>query len=166
MAQIYPPIAFYFKLSFSGISGTQDASFKEVSGISMEMGIEEVSEGGNNAFKHRVPTSVKFSNLVLKRGLAPKNSELISWCQKTLGGGLSELIETKTIIVYLLNENGVPLKSWSFVNAWPVKWSVSDLNSMNNEILIEALEFAYSSFTERTNQGNSEDEDFGFDLFN
>ena len=168
MAHEYPPVAFYFKLSFSGIFGTVDAAFKEVSGISMEMGIEGISEGENNSFKHRVPTSVKFSNLVLKRGLVPKNSEVITWCKNTLEGGLSEVIETKTIIVSLLNENGDPLNSWSFMNAWPVKWAASDLNSMNNEVLIETLEFAYSSFTQTLSPARASDEndDFGFDLFN
>ncbi|HBR53834.1 MAG TPA: phage tail protein [Flavobacteriaceae bacterium] len=169
MAHEYPPVAFYFQLSFSGISGTVDASFKEVSGISMEMGIEEITEGGNNAFKHRVPTSVKFSNLVLKRGLVPKDSEVIAWCKSTLEGGLAEVIETKNITVHLLNENGDPLNSWSFMNAWPVKWAAADLHSMNNEVMIETLEFAYSNFTEMTSPASTSDDDdgdFGFDLFN
>lgn len=146
MNNLYPPVAFYFKLSFSGISSRKDASFKEASGITMEMDTEEITEGGNNNFKHRVPTSVKFSNLVLKRGMVPKNSKLAKWCMNTFDGGLSDYIKTKTIILSLLNENGQPLKTWNFVNAWPVKWSASDLNSMNNEILIETLEFAYSYF--------------------
>ena len=148
MENKHPQVGFYFKLSFSGISGTVDTAFKEVSGSTMEMGMEEIAEGGNNRFNHRVPTAVKFSNLVLKRGLAPKNSELITWCKNTLEGGLAEAIETKNIIVHLLNENGDPLNSWSFMNTWPVKWEASNLNAMNNEILIETLEFSYSSFTE------------------
>lgn len=163
MANEHPPVAFYFRLSFSGISGTIDASFKEVSGISMEMGVEEISEGGNNSLKHRVPTSVKFSNLVLKRGLVPKNSEIISWCKNTLEGNPTDFIETKNILVHLLNEKGDPLNSWSFANAWPVKWAASDLNSVHNEILIETLEFAYSSFTELSNPSSSSDTDF--DIF-
>ncbi|MDN3643361.1 phage tail protein [Lutimonas halocynthiae] len=146
MSNVYPPVAFYFKLSFSGVSNSADAAFKEATGISMEMDTEEITEGGNNSYKHRVPTSVKFSNLVLKRGLVPQDSEVVQWCMETLSGGLSDLIETKTIILSLLNENGQPLKTWNFVNAWPVKWSASDLNSMNNEIVIETLEFAYSYF--------------------
>ena len=144
------PVSFYFQLSFSGISEIVDASFKEVSGITMEMGTEEITEGGNNSFKHKVPTTVKFSNLILKRGLVPKNSALIDWCVNTIGGGLATTIETKTIIVNLLDESGSPINSWSFVNAWPIKWSASDLHSMNNEILIETLEFAYSYFEEVT----------------
>lgn len=151
MAEIYPPVAFYFKLSISGVPGTTDASFKEVSGISLERGIEEIREGGN-PYVHRVPKAVTYSNLVLKRGLVPKNSPLAKWCLSPTGGislgpiSLTETITTKTIIVHLLDEKGAPLKSWSFVNAWPVKWSISDFNSMNGEVAIESMEFAYSYF--------------------
>ncbi len=152
MSDEYPPVAFYFKLSFMDPSGAVDAAFKEVSGLTMEMETEEITEGGNNIFKHRVPTAVKFSNLVLKRGLVPKDSPLIDWCAKTLGGGLSEKIKTKNIVVSLLDENGDPLKAWSFANTWPVKWSASDLNTMANEVLIESIEFSYSYFKEIVNK--------------
>ncbi|QIE59779.1 phage tail protein [Rasiella rasia] len=166
MAQEYPPISFYFKLSFSGVIGAEDPSFTEVAGISMEMGVEEIIEGGNNNFKHRVPTSVKFSNLVLKRGLVPKNSEVISWCKEILEGGLAKDVETKDIIVQLINENGDPLKSWSFINALPVKCEVSSFNSIHKEILIESLEFAYNSFTEITSPKDTSNDDFSFNLPN
>ena len=145
----YPPVSFYFKLSFSGISGQVEASFKEVSGITMEMGVEEIAEGGVNGYKHRVPTTAKFSNLVLKRGLIPKDSELAKWCTSTINGGLEEAIQTKMITVHLLDASRKPLQSWSFANAWPVKWAVSDFNSMNNDIAIETLEFAYNNFQSR-----------------
>lgn len=146
MNNVYPPVAFHFKVSFEGSSGKTDAAFKEVSGINMEMGTEEITEGGNNLFKHRVPTSVKFQNLVLKRGMVAIGSPLVEWCDNTLISGLSQTIETKTVVVHLLNAKSNPLASWNFVNAWPVKWSVSDLNSMNNEVLIETLELSYSFF--------------------
>jgi phage tail-like protein len=146
MDKVFPPVAFYFRLSFSGGATATDASFKEVSGISMEMDTEEIAEGGNNSFKHRVPATAKYSNLVLKRGMASSQSPLISWCIDTISGDVSNQIETKTILVTLLNENGLPLKAWKFVNASPVKWAASDSNSMNNGIVIETLEFAYSYF--------------------
>jgi phage tail-like protein len=146
MSVFYPPVSFYFSLSFSGVSGQPEASFKEVSGISMEMGTEEIAEGGVNGYKHRVPTTAKFSNLVLKRGLVPKDSAVAKWCIDTITGELEDTIDTKNIVVSLLNENGQPLKTWSFVNAWPVKWAVSDFNSMNNDLVIETLEFSFSYF--------------------
>lgn len=140
----WPVPKFYFSVQL----GSQDntVSFQEVSGISMEMDTEEITEGGNNSFKHRIPTSVKHSNLILKRGMVPNNSELAAWCMDALSGNLTNQIEPKTIIISLLNENGLPVMVWKFVNAWPVKWAVADLNSMNNEMLIESLEFAYGYF--------------------
>ncbi len=142
----YPITGFYFRLSFPLELGLFDTSFKEVSGMSMEMGTEEIAEGGENRFKHRVPTGAKYQNLVLKRGLTTSVSALSLWCESTIGGGLSSSITTQTILVSLMDESGFPIKNWSFVNAWPVKWEFSPLDSMKNEIVIETLEFTYDYF--------------------
>ncbi len=139
----YPLVGFHFRLSFPLVLGLLDTSFKEVSGMNMEMGMEEIAEGGENRFKHRVPTGAKYQNLVLKRGITSLVSPLSVWCEATLVGGLSETIVTQTVLLSLLNEEGLPIKNWSFINAWPVKWEFSPLNSMNNEILIETLELTY-----------------------
>src|SRR5690606_9577429 len=153
MSEIYPPVAFYFQLSFSGVTGKADASFKEVSGISLERGIEEITEGGN-PYIHRVHTAVKYANLVVKRGLVAKDSAVANLCLDTVGGisvcslSLKEITTTKNTVIKLLNEQGTPIISCSFVNAWPLKWSISDFNSINNENAIESLEFAYSYFKE------------------
>jgi len=145
MSTYYPPVSFYFSLSFAGTKGQFDASFKEVSGIAMEMHQEEVLEGGSNSFQHRVPASTKLSNLVLKRGFLPKDSPLAKWCIDTLEGGLDKPIRTKNIAVSLLNENAEPIRTWTFTDAWPVKWNVDNFNSINNEFVVERLEFAYNS---------------------
>lgn len=150
MEVYYPPVGFYFTLSFTGVSTTNDASFKEASGISVEMNVEEVAEGGENRYKHRLPTSTKYSDLELKRGLLTKSSELATWCMDTLSGGLNETIEVKDITVSLLNADGDPLMSWDFANAWPTQWSISNLDSEKNEIVVESMKFAYSYFTKST----------------
>lgn len=144
----YPLSGFYFQLSFISVWGVAETSFKEVSGISMEMGMEEIAEGGENRFKHRVPTGAKYQNLVLKRGFMTLPSPLALWCQSTIGGGLGDQITTYTVVVNLLSDLGIPIKTWSFANAWPVKWEITPFNSMNNEIVIESLELSYSYFTE------------------
>lgn len=146
MSVYYPPVSFYFSISISGIKGQMEASFKEVSGINMEMHKEEVLEGGVNSFQHRVPAPTKFSNLVLRRGLFPKDSPLAKWCIATLEGGLDSAIRTNNIVLSLLNEKAETLRTWHFANAWPVKWAVSDFNSMNDEIIVETIEFAYDNY--------------------
>ncbi|MDW3211152.1 MAG: phage tail protein [Reichenbachiella sp.] len=142
----YPPPSFYFRLSFSGISGQADAGFQEASGISTQIETEEVVCGGENRFKYKLPKTIKSENLILKRGLVTTSSQLAAWCKDTLTSDLGTVIQTKSIMLSLLGAEGKPLMSWSFVNAYPVKWSVSDFKSQENSLSIETLEFAYSYF--------------------
>jgi phage tail-like protein len=146
MGVYYPPVNFYFKLSFTGISSALDYAFQEVSGLNSEMGYEEIQEGGENRFKYKVPSGAKYNNLVVKRGLVTFNSQLAQWCNDTVLSDLSAKVEPKNITVMLMDANGKALMTWSFVNAWPVKWSVSDLESSKGEISIESIEFAYNYY--------------------
>jgi len=147
MAVTYPPVGFYFLLEYSNGNSAVDAPFQEVSGLGSELGIDEVGEGGENRYKHRLPLPAKYSNLVLKRGLVTGGSALAEWCKETTESDFGQPIKTQTITVSLLNGSGNKLMSWSFNNAWPVKWGVSDFKSQENAIVIETLEFAYSFFT-------------------
>ena len=142
----YPPAAFSFSLAFTGINGAIDFGFQEASGLDIEMGVEEVGCGGENRFKYRLPGVNKFKNLVLKRGLIPSNSALATWVAQILDSSLGITIKTKTITVALLDSDREKLVSWDFINAYPVKWSVSDFKSMENTYAIETLEFAYNYF--------------------
>jgi phage tail-like protein len=42
-----------------------------------------------------------------------------------------------------LSHKGEPLKSWSFIGAYPVKIQTSELNAKNNSLVIETVELAY-----------------------
>lgn len=136
------PVGFYFSLSFEG----EDTAFKEVSGISKELNIEEVTSGGENRFKYRLPTVSSSKNLVLKRAIIPTGSKLITWCMNTIDGGLANAIQTSDVSVDLLNAKGEVLIKWTFYNAYPVQYAVSDLKSQESEILIETIELAYTYF--------------------
>ena len=137
--------SFYFSVSITGMGGS-DAAFQEVSGLSKELGIEEVVCGGENRFKYRLPAQTSFQNLVLRRGVVNAESALIGWVKDTLDNGLSAAIKTRDIKVWLLDENGHISMDWNFIAAWPVKWSASNLRSQESEIFIETLEFAYQYF--------------------
>lgn len=141
----YPPVGFHFlvKFSLAGL-GQKDSRFQEVSGLSAALGTEELQEGGENRFVHRLPTLPKYGNLVLKRGLLV-DSGLIQWCRDAIE---NFSFEPTTIDVTLLNEQHQPLGSvYSFVRAWPVKWSISDFKAQENGLVIETLELSYSHFT-------------------
>jgi len=137
---------FYFSLAIAGLKSNVDAAFQEVSGFSKELHLEEVVCGGENRFKYRLPSTTTFQNLVLKRGVTLSDSPLLKWCMDTLDNGLAMPIATHDIIVNLLNEKGQSCKSWTFVKAYPVKWSASELNSEKNAVFIETIELAYLYF--------------------
>ena len=135
-------VGFYFSLSFEG----EDAAFKEVAGISKELGMEEVASGGENRFKYRLPTVSASKNLVLKRAIVPTGSKLITWCSNMLDAGLATAIQTQDVSVDLLDNEGTVLMKWTFYNAYPVNYAVSDLKSQESEILIETIELTYNYF--------------------
>ncbi len=142
----YPLPAFYFKVVFAATSDNADTSFQEVSGIGSEMETEDLAEGGENRFVHRLPKSIKHPKLVLKRGVASKDSPLIAWCEEVLEGSFIEQVKPMTLEVSLMDEEGEPTRVWSFANAFPVNWEVEGFNSTKNEIAIEKIELSYNYF--------------------
>jgi len=142
----YP--GYFFKLSFVG----EDAAFQEVTGMSKELKVEEVEGGGINNFKYKLPSSAKSPNLVLKRALIGKNTKLANWCAQTMDLSFAKPIETHDVSVILLeitdasSENAIERRRWTFHNAYPVKYSISDLKSQENKLIIESLELAYTYF--------------------
>lgn len=144
MAGYYPPVSFHFKVEVLGLSPvSHDVRFTEVSGLSVEMGTEEVPEGGENRFIQKYPTQAKYPELVLKRGLL-LNSEIVNWVRECIE---DYRIQPKNVDIKLLNEQHQPLVTWHLVNAYPTKWSVSDLNASNNAVSIETLQLYYQYFT-------------------
>jgi len=143
----YPPPAFYFKVRIEGAGDGTDGSFQEVSGIRAEMELEPFREGGENRFVHQLPTGMTHPNLVLKRGTTSLDSPLATWCGTVLEGGLVEPVGTRSVLVLLLDEEGAPLRSWSFADAFPVRWEVDGFHSTKNEVAIETIELTYSHAT-------------------
>lgn len=140
-----PPVGFHFRVEFGLRSlHDDDIRFQEVSGFNAELGVEEVQEGGENRFSHRLPTRAKYGNLVLKRGLF-KDSKLIDWCKDAIE---NFVFEPTSVDVTLLNEEHQPVAgTLSFVGVWPVKWSISDFKSQDNSLVIETLELAHNRFS-------------------
>jgi phage tail-like protein len=142
MAVYYPPVGFHFKVEFAGISKDADTRFQEVSGLSAEITTEELSVGGENRFSYRLPVKSKYSNLILKRGML-LDSSLISWFRDAIE---NFEFSPKDVNVFLLNEQHQPAVSWIFLQAYPIKWVVSDLRSQDSALVIETIELAYQYF--------------------
>jgi phage tail-like protein len=142
----YPPVGFTFSVKVEGIMGANEGNFQEVSGLSVRFGVEEVVEGGENRFVHRLPTTPKYENLVLKRGLL-KGSALINWVKTSVD---RFIFKPKMVEVNLLDGTGNPLITWAFSNAYPVSLRISEFRAQENGIVVETLELAFDYFTKTT----------------
>ncbi|MBS0473210.1 MAG: phage tail protein [Proteobacteria bacterium] len=149
----YPPPGFYFTVAVAG-TGTPlqllsrvDGSFQEASGIEARYEVEELQEGGENRYVHRLPKSASYPNLVLKRGYVTASSFLSEWAAQTVGASFTQGIMTQTLVVLLLGPNRMPTVGWTFSNAWPVRWVTGPFNSEQNQVLTEVLEFSYNYVT-------------------
>jgi phage tail-like protein len=140
MSNYYPPLGFHFKVEFANLSG--EYQFQSVSGLNVELETEQIAEGGENRFKHKLPVSTRYPNLVLKRGIKV-DSALTKWCREALE---DFDIKPTNITISLLNENHEPLMTWNVVHAYPLKWSVSEFNAEKSQLAIESIELAYNYF--------------------
>ena len=75
------------------------------------------------------------------------DSKLIDWFKSAV-----ENLQFKPldISVSLLDEEHSAISTWKFIQAYPVKWVVSDFNATNNSLVIETIELAYMYFQRMT----------------
>jgi phage tail-like protein len=120
------------------VEGVAQAVFTEVSGLAMEMTVEDVEEGGNNGFVHRLPGRCKVSNLTLKRGMTTSN-DFFKWSMNVASGK----IERKNVSVILYNLDGSEALRWTFEGAYPVKWTGPQFKADDTTVAIETVELAH-----------------------
>jgi len=143
MSDYYPPWSFYYKVEFGFSKDKNDVRFQTVSGLSVEYDMEEYKEGGENRFTHKLPVRTKYTDLVLKRGMLT-DSAVMAWC---FAAFRERLFVPADVNVILMNADGEPLRTWKIAHAIPKKWSISDLNSGENTVVIESMELSYRYFT-------------------
>jgi len=144
MAVYTPPAAFSFRAEFDlGDATARDMAFTEMSGLTAELEVETVKEGGENRFEHRLPGRARYPDLVLRRGLLV-DSGLRDWIVDAVQ---NLAIVPVTVWISLLDAEANPLRVWTVLGCWPRKWVVGDFNAQDSAIAVETLELVYSRFT-------------------
>ena len=136
-------LGFRFRVDFlAGRRGQNslDIRFQKVSGLSGEVETTPLIEGGENLYRHRLPDRIKYDNLILERGLV-SDSRLSDQFNEAMS--LFKFAPSD-VLVTLLGESREEIIAWLFMRAYPVKWSVSDLDASAPSIVIETLELAYA----------------------
>jgi phage tail-like protein len=123
------------------IDGIEIARFTGCSGLSIEFEVVEektVDAATGTPRSHKRPGRVKYGDITLKRGLSASTT-LTDWSQKTIDG----TVEYKTGSIVVYNAADKEVDRWNFENAWPSKWSASDLSADSDDVMIEEVTLSH-----------------------
>ena len=142
-----PLLGFHFNVSFGDGKVFDDVSFSEVSVIDLELLTKE-SCSLVNSEQILSPSGYKYTDLELKRGKAGRHSMLFKWLDIQVKN--QKKLPT-TIIVNVLNHEHKPSLTWTFTEAYPVKYQTSGISSSSKEVIIETITFKFSNYSFRQN---------------
>jgi phage tail-like protein len=140
------PFTGQFVFSVDGVG--EIGAFTEVSGLSVDVAVEEVQEGGQNHFVHKLPGRMRWPNIVLKRGITDTDN-LFEWFWLTSGEGFEgngAALDRTNGEIAVLDAARNRVRSWKFEDAFPVKWTGPSFASSSSEVATEQLEIAHHGF--------------------
>ena len=133
--QINPSSGFRFAVALDGVNL---AAFTEFRLPSLSVQTVDITEGGQNTYVHKLPVRVNVGPATLKHGIS-KDLTLLKWYLQVLKGDLEYAFRQVTVVMYDVGR--VPVATWTFREAIPVKWSGPTMKTDDNGISIEEIEF-------------------------
>ena len=130
-----PAPAFRFTVRFDNFP---PGGFSDCSGMTMETEVLSYHEGGVNTHQWKFATATRQTNVTFKRGIVDK--ALWDWFDEIARGRMR--FRNGSILVH--DHNGATdLLEFQILQAFPVKWSGSDLSAGQNAVAVETVEFAH-----------------------
>jgi phage tail-like protein len=130
------------------VDGVEIGLFASVRGLQVTSQTENIVEGGQNGFTHRMPGRLEWPNITFSRGLTDADA-LFEWMNKTAGEGFAaagDKITRSTGAITAMSNNGSRLRSWSLEGVFPVRWTGPDFGAGKEDPLTEELEVAHHGF--------------------
>lgn len=134
--------------------GVPLGDFYAVETIQRNIEVHSYKELGKNDAPHELLGVGNAGHVVLKWGMMNRSS-LWDWMSevkaKTPGGGggmLSAMASDsfrRDVLVLQMTRGKIPVRTYNFRGAWPVRWSGANLDADNSARAVEELELSYRS---------------------
>jgi phage tail-like protein len=144
-----PPIGNRFLFE---VDGVEIGVFREVRGLQVSVNVEEIREGGQNGFVRLVPGRMNWPHLIFRRGITQSDA-LFDWLAKSSGEGFAgagNKLTRSTGAVTSITDSGARLRSWEFIDVFPIRWQGPDFEASSVVPLEEELEVAHHGFRSKT----------------
>ncbi len=118
----------------NGVKG----SFTEAAGLGVEVSVQKSTQtlkDGKLVSLNR-PGTADYQDITLKRTFTADKS-FWKWIKDIADGKIRDNRTEGAIVMY--DSEGKRVGSWSFLEAWPSKWSVSDLDAGSDDLMIETV---------------------------
>lgn len=125
--------------------------FMEISGLEVSVETEDIAEGGQNSFVHKLPGRMTWPNITLKRGIT-QNDSLLTWLNRSSGEQFAangNRLTRTTAAITLLGPGGQRIRAWEFDGAFPVKWTGPSFAVTSSDMAVEQLEITHHGFRAR-----------------
>ena len=127
------------------VDGDAVGAFTQFSGIKMEVQTIHARSGNDlRGVQDIVPVMTRFEPITLTRGVIG-NNEFLNWIFAAAASthtGPTGISLFRTIIVIALDDAGNRGVIWSLKDAMPIRYELSQMDSMNSEVLSESVTFA------------------------
>jgi phage tail-like protein len=136
--------------SFRFVVAVNDAPygvFTECSLPVVDWHTDPVTEGGLNTHVHTLIGRRKETRFTLKNGVG--TGKLVSWYLATMAGDFtnSDRPLRRSVTITLKDSRKKTVMTWHIREAFPIKWTGPQLNTGDNTVAIQTLEFAGGEVT-------------------
>lgn len=115
----------------NGVTGM----FSDASGLAIEIEVVETTLSSKDTATRKRPGTTKYNEINLKRTLSADKG-FWSWA-KDIRDGKTSFRTNGAIMLYDIG--GKMIGNWKFENAWPSKWSASDLSVDTDDLMQEEV---------------------------
>jgi phage tail-like protein len=120
---------------------TDLGSWTKCDGLGVEYDVQEVKEGGNNDYVHRLPGRAKYQNLKLTRPIDKDTQKVADWLASVASDP-----KRSTAEIAVLDGGGGTVAKWKLQGIYPIRWSGPTLDTGTNAVALEVLELAHNGF--------------------
>lgn len=133
------------------VDGVEIGRFMEINGLEVSVESQDIIEGGQNSFVHKLPGRMTWPNITLKRGVTQSDG-LLNWLNQSSGEQFAKngnKLTRSTAAITLVGPGGKRLRAWDFDGAFPVKWTGPDFAASSTDMAVETLEITHHGFRAR-----------------
>ncbi len=132
-----PYSAFNFLVSFGPDKNEPNAGFQEISGLGVEVTVQEYRAGNKKGNAVDKITGIhKNTDVTLKRGVLGDNV-LWEWIQQVRNGAQADA--ERTVTIELLSEERDLVQTWTLIGARPMKYTGPALSGKATDVAIDEL---------------------------